>query len=158
LDRLLYCVQSRSLEGGNLVWSLGECRDRESNLKRLALALLVFVIVCLNGIILWGAAADGIPANGIVTFRVLVLLMDLGLVTSSLLLTYLFWRERRLKWAVLFAFNLVIMAGALAVRARGAALSPLILFAADLYWLQLYLVCLLRETGWLKAHLSRRCS
>ena len=158
MDRLLYCVQSRSLEGGNLVWSLGECRDRESNLKRLALALLFFVIVCLNGIILWGAAADGVPAKDIVTFRVLVLLMDLGIVTSSLLLTYLFWRERRLKWAVLFAFNLVIMAGALAVRARGAALSPLILFAADLYWLQLYLVCLVLETGWLEAHPRNRCS
>jgi hypothetical protein len=125
-------------------------------LKRLALALLVFVILCLNGIILWGAAADGVPAIGIITFRVLVLLMDLGLVTSSLLLTYLFWRERRLKWAVLFAFNLVIMAGASAVRTGGAELSPLILFAADLYWLQLYLVCLLRETGWLEAHPRRR--
>ena len=37
--------------------------------------------------------------------------MDLGLVVSSLLLTYLFWRERRLTWAVLFALNLLMWPG-----------------------------------------------
>jgi hypothetical protein len=117
--------------------------------KRLALILVVLVIVCLNGIILWGAAAGGAAAIQDVKFGVLVLLMDLGLVVSSLLLTYLFWRERRLTWAVLFALNLVIMASAFAIRAAGAAISPSVLFAADLYWLQLYLLCLLREYHWL---------
>ena len=76
--------------------------------------------------------------------------MDLGLVVSSLLLAYVFWRERRWTWAVLFAFNLLILAGAFAIRAGGASISPAILFAADLYWLQLYLLCLLREYHWLR--------
>ncbi len=119
-------------------------------MKRLALTLVVLMIVCLNAIILWGATAGGVAAIEDTTFGVLVLLMDLGLVVSSLLLTYLFWRERRLTWAVLFALNLLIMAGAFASRVGGGAISPSILFAADLYWLQLYLWCLIQEYHWLK--------
>ena len=121
-----------------------------SDLKHLALTLVVLMIVCLNAIILWGAAAGGATAVRDITFGVLVLLMDLGLVVSSLLLTYVFWRERRLTWAMLFAFNLLILAGAFAIRAGGASISPALLFAADLYWLQLYLLCLLREYHWLR--------
>jgi hypothetical protein len=120
-------------------------------LKNLLLIFVLVVIVSLNAIIFWGAGAAGGIVGSNVIFGILVMVMDVSLVISSSWLGFLFLRARRIVWASLFFANLLAMAIALIFKLNGISLSSFVLFGADLYWLNLYLVCLCREWQNLKS-------
>jgi hypothetical protein len=119
-------------------------------MKSLSLVLALVVITSLNAILLWGAGTSGKVVGSNFMFGILVLVMDVSLVTSSFLLAYLFWREHRVLWAALFFTNLLIIMVALVLKFTDTGLSSFVLFGADLYWLDLYLVCLCCEWRWFK--------
>jgi hypothetical protein len=99
-------------------------------------------------IVLLGAGTAGQVVGSSVAFGILVLVMDISLVASSLLLGYLFARKRQRLWVVLFFLNLLIMLTALVLKLNSIAFSPFLLFGADIYWLNIYLVCLCCEWQW----------
>jgi hypothetical protein len=80
------------------------------------------------------------------------MVMDLSLVSSSGLLGFHFAGRRNKLFAALFFLNISLFGVAFILRAFGVRLHPLLLYAADLYWLNLYLVCLTRYgrtiSGW----------
>jgi hypothetical protein len=100
-----------------------------------AVVLGVVTVAALDLILLIGAG-DEPPA----WFGVLVLVMDGSLVASSVTLGVAFLGRGRRVLGVLFLGNLVVMLGALVVRASGLQFPRAVLFGADLYWLNLYLV------------------
>ncbi len=102
------------------------------------------LILALNAILLLGATfpdADSIrPAlNG------LVHLIHLGLVVSSPLLAAWYWRAGPRWLGVVFGMNLAALAVSAVARVTWGILPPLVLFGADVTWLNLYLVCLARD-------------
>ncbi|HWE36063.1 MAG TPA: hypothetical protein VG406_05770 [Isosphaeraceae bacterium] len=121
---------------------------------RAALALSVVVIACLNAILLIGAAFPG-RADLKPAFDATILAFDLALVSSSLLLGIFFARRRQRVMAVVFFANVGIEALALIYRGTGRTFSPLALFGADLYWLQLYVIVLVCYAKWILEPASR---
>jgi hypothetical protein len=116
--------------------------------RRSALGLSLIVIACLNLILLIGAAFPGrVDLKPI--FDATILFFDVALVSSSLLLGTLLGRRRERLFAVLFFANVGIFAVAIIYRSVGKPFPPLILFGADLYWLQLYVVVIGRHGRWL---------
>ena len=77
-------------------------------------------------------------------FGGLVLVLDVSLVASSLLLGVGFARGKHRWLSGLFLANLAIFGVAAVLRMSGLAFRPAVMFAADLYWLNLYLIVLAR--------------
>jgi hypothetical protein len=70
------------------------------------------------------------------------MVMDLCLVSSSSLLGFPFARLGNERPAALFFLNIGLFVVAFLFVASGVRLQPLLLYTADLYWLNLYVVCL----------------
>lgn len=117
-------------------------------MKAVSLILALTVIASLDVILLWGAVTAGKVVGSNVTFGIVVLVMDFSLIGSSLLLGYLFCRAHRAAWAGFFFANLLIMLAGVVLKLSGTAISSLVLFAVDVYWLNLYLACLASEWRW----------
>ena len=71
--------------------------------------------------------------------------IHLGLIVSSPLLAAWYWRAGTRWLGVAFGMNLVALGVSAVVRAAWGILPPWVLFGADVYWLNLYLVCLTRD-------------
>jgi hypothetical protein len=112
-------------------------------LGRIAISLSIATILSLDLILLLGAGVQD-PRSIRPLCDGLVMVMDLCLVSSSGLLGFLFGRRGRRTLAVLFFLNIGLFALAFVLRLLDVPLHPLLLFGADLYWLNLYLVCLTR--------------
>ena len=104
-------------------------------MRVVAVGLGLVTVAALNLILLVGAGGE-LPAR----FGLLVLVMDLSLLGSSLGLGVLCLANGRRLLGALFLGNLLVMAGALALRAADVPIPRAVLFGADLYWLNLYLV------------------
>jgi hypothetical protein len=110
---------------------------------RTAGLLLAFVaILTLNLILLIGASTD--PPRP-PWFGVLTATMDVSLVVSSAVLGGVLVRRGRRFFGLLFLSNLVLILGAFVLRLTGLEFRPVLLFGADLYWLNLYLIGISRE-------------
>ncbi len=72
-------------------------------------------------------------------FGTLVMVMDITLIVSSILLGVVFLRDGKTVLASLFLSNLGLMLAAMLIRAYGLRLTPMVLFGADVYWLNLYI-------------------
>ena len=72
------------------------------------------------------------------------MVMDLCLVSSSSLLGFRFARLGNKRPAALFFLDIGLFVVAFLFVASGVRFRSLLLYAADLYWLNLYLVCLTR--------------
>src|SRR3954466_3059637 len=110
-------------------------------MRFLIASLSVVTIVSLDTILLLGAAmhdADSIRP----VFNWLVAVMDLSLVASSGLLGLFFLKHRSRFLGAVFLLNICLFVVALVLTTSGFRFSPIVLFAADIYWLNLYLVCL----------------
>ena len=112
-------------------------------LGRLAIALSIATVLALDLILLLGAGIQD-PGSIRPVFGGLVMVMDLCLVSSSSLLGFRFARLGNKRAAVLFFLNIGLFVVAFLFVASGVRLHPLLLYTADLYWLNLYLVCLTR--------------
>jgi hypothetical protein len=121
-------------------------------LGRIAIAFALIVVVSLNVILLLGSAGEdmGAPA-GILGGSVAI--FDVSLVVSSIVLSLAFARLKLGLLSALFFGNLALFIVAAAARVSGISIRPAVLFAADLYWLNVYLVVLARHWGQL-AHRS----
>lgn len=121
-------------------------------LGRIAIAFALIVVVSLNVILLLGSAGEdmGAPA-GILGGSVAI--FDVSLVVSSIVLSITFARLKRGLLSALFFGNLALFIVAAAARVSGISFRPAALFAANLYWLNVYLVVLARHWGQL-AHRS----
>jgi len=108
------------------------------------LLLVAVVIVSLDGILLIGAAGPDLDSIRW-KFGGLVFVMDVSVVISSILLGILFARRKHRSLSTLFFANLAMFFLAAILRASGFAFHPAVLFAADLYWLHLYLYVLIRH-------------
>ena len=101
-------------------------------------------VAALNLILLLGAVVRDLDSIR-PALDWLIHLTDLTLVVSSSLLDFWAWRSGRRLLGIVFGLNLVAFAVAAGLRPGGYIFPPLVLFAADLYWLNLYLVCLARH-------------
>ena len=102
---------------------------------RVGVVLGVVTVAALDLILLIGVGGGPPP-----WFGALVLVMDLALISSSVALGVLFLRRGRRVLGVLFFGNLAAMLAALVLRVSAVEIPRPALFAADLYWLNLYLV------------------
>jgi hypothetical protein len=93
------------------------------------------IVGALNLILLIGTSDEPAP-----WFGILVLLMDVSLIASSVALGVTFLRGGKRLLGALFLGNLLLMLVAFLVRIIGMQFPRAVLFAADLYWLNLYLV------------------
>ena len=110
-------------------------------MNRLAVALAIATVGALNVIVLLGA---GLPASD-TSERVLAIavpIMDVCLVTSSILLGRSFLATGHRTLGTLLLLNLALFAAAIVIRMRGSIPPRWVLFTADVYWLNLYLVAL----------------
>lgn len=109
-----------------------------------SIALGILVVASLDAILLVGAAGPdlGVPPGLI---GGLVPVLDVALVASSLLLGLGFARRRQAFLSALFFGNVALFVVAAALRVTGFIFRPAVLFAADLYWLHLYLIVLARH-------------
>jgi hypothetical protein len=114
-------------------------------MNKLAIALAIATVAALDLIVVVGA---GLPASatGERLLAVAVPTMDLCLVLSSVLLGRLLLATGHRTLGTLLMFNLVLFAAAAVLRVLGSIPPRWVLFAADLYWLNLYLVTL--STQW----------
>jgi hypothetical protein len=112
-------------------------------LNRTAILLSIVTIIAVELILLVGASVKDTESVQRF-FDGLILIFDLSLVSSSGLLGVLFARRSNRLLATLFFLNIGVFVVAIIVRSVGILFPPLLLFAADLYWLNLYLVCLAR--------------
>ncbi len=104
----------------------------------------VVLILALNAVLLIAATVRDLDSIR-PTWDGLVHTIDLSLLTSSLLLGLWFWRVGQRGLGVVFAGNLVVLGVAAILRVEGYIFPPMVLFGADVYWLNLYLVCLARH-------------
>ena len=112
-------------------------------LGRIAIAPSIVTVLALDLILLLGAGVQDQESIRPV-FGGLVMVMDLSLVSSSSLLGFRFARRGNRRLAALFFLNIGLFVVAFFFVASGVRFHPLLLYAADLYWLNLYLVCLTR--------------
>jgi len=106
--------------------------------------LSIATILSLNLILLLGAAVED-PDSIRRVFNGLVVVLDLSLVSSSGLLGLFFMRRRCRLLGALFFLNILIFGVAVILRTSEVRFPPALLFAADLYWLNLYLIGLTRH-------------
>jgi hypothetical protein len=104
------------------------------------LALLsLLTVICLDLILLFGAAVP--DAQSIRPyFNALVAVMDLSLVSSSGLLGLYFLRHHSQFLGAAFLLNIGLFAVAFVLVTSGVRFARILLFAADVYWLNLYLI------------------
>jgi hypothetical protein len=112
-------------------------------MNKLAVALAIATVVTLDVIVGLGS---GLP-DSVVSGRLIAVavpIMDLCLVVSSVLLARILFARGFRRLGILFALNLVLFAIAVVVRLTGSVPPRWLLFSADVYWLNLYLVALSR--------------
>jgi hypothetical protein len=73
-------------------------------------------------------------------FGALVAVVDVSLVASSGLLGHFFLKHRSRFLGAAFLLNIGIFAVALVLVTSGVRFAPIVLFAADVYWLNLFLI------------------
>ncbi len=113
-------------------------------MRLLTLGSAWMTVGALNLILLVGAAVRDPKVLQPALF-VPVMVLHLGLIVSSPLLGIWYWRAG-LRWlGVVFWMNLVALEVSAVVRVVWGIFPPWVLFGADLYWLNLYLVCLARH-------------
>ena len=112
-------------------------------MKYLAASLSILTILALDVILVLGAAVHD-PRSIRPYFGVLVAVMDLSLVASSGLLGLFFLKHRSRFLGAAFLLNLGIFAVALILVTSGARFTSILLFAADVCWLNLYLIGIVR--------------
>jgi hypothetical protein len=108
--------------------------------KYLAASLSLLTILSLDLIFLLGALEHELQSAQSV-FNGLVAVMDLSLVTSSALLGLIFMRLGARVLGALSLLNIVIFMAALILVGSGVRFSRVLLCGADIYWLNLYLIC-----------------
>ena len=108
-------------------------------MKYLAALLSLLTILCLDLILLFGAA---VPDTQSIRpyFNALVAVMDLSLVSSSGLLGLFFLKHHFRFLGAAFLLNIGIFAVAFVLVTSGFRFARILLFAADIYWLNLYLI------------------
>jgi len=112
-------------------------------MNQLAVALAIATVAALDLILLAGAGAPS-SATGDRVIAVVVPIMDLCLLASSVLLGRLLLARGNRTLGLLFMLNLALFAIAVVVRATGGMPPRWLLYAVDVYWLNLYLVTLSR--------------
>jgi hypothetical protein len=118
--------------------------EAEPTLNRATILLSIVTIISLDLILLLGAGVRDTESLQ-PFFNGLIMVLDLSLVSSSGLLGFHFARQPNKLLAALFFLNVGIFVVAFIVRAIGISFPLLLLFAADLYWLNLYVICLARH-------------
>ena len=108
-------------------------------MKYLAASLSLLTILSLDLILLLGAAVHD-PQSVRPYFDALVAVMDLSLVASSGLLGLFFLKHHSRFLGAAFLLNIGIFVVAFVLVASGVRFTPILLFAADIYWLNLYLI------------------
>src|SRR4051794_14308594 len=103
-------------------------------MKSLAALLSVVTIASLDTILLLGAAVHDPQSIGPV-FDGLVAVMDLSLVASSGLLGLLCLKHRSRFLGAVFLLNIGLFVVAFVLTTSGVRFPPIVLFAADIYWL-----------------------
>ena len=113
-------------------------------MNKLAVTLAVVTVAALNVILVVGA---GLPdsTTGERLLSGMVPIMDLSLVLSSVLLARIFIAKGFPTLGKIFLFNIALFAVAVVVRAAGSMPPRWLLFTADAYWLNLYLIALSRH-------------
>ena len=111
-------------------------------MRRAGMVLGAVTVAALDLILLIGVGGDTPP-----WFGALVLVMDAALIASSAALGVSFLRRSRRMLGALFLGNLAVMLAALVLRVSAVEIPRPALFAADLYWLNLYLVGLAVAAG-----------
>ena len=102
------------------------------------------LILALNTLLLLGATfpdADSIRP----TLNGVIVVFEVALLVSSGLLGSWYWRIGPRWLGVVFGGNIAVSAFGMIFRLAGGVFPALVLFGADLYWLNLYLVCLARD-------------
>lgn len=107
--------------------------------------LSTVVLLAINAILflIEGFEPSFVPAQRVLAS--MIVLFDLALVVSSVLWAIWFRRRGQRALGLLFALNLVICGAAVVVRTRGLVFRPWVFAAADLYWLNQYLITLLSQ-------------
>jgi hypothetical protein len=131
----------------------------ESMLVKLAILLSLITIATLNAIVLVAAGSNGQLIGNSAGFGLLVDVMYVALISSSLLLGYLNWQNKRSVWALLFWANIVIVFIPTVLRISGLIKVPsAVLIFLDLYWLNKYVVYAVSTFGLTERHSSRTLS
>ena len=112
-------------------------------MKFLAALLSIVTILSLDTILLLGAVVHD-PQSIRLVLNGLVAVLDLSLVSSSGLLGLFFMKHRSRFLGAVFFLNIGIFVVAFILTTSGVRFPPIVLFAADIYWLNLYLICLAR--------------
>jgi hypothetical protein len=100
-----------------------------------AVVLGVVTVAALDLILLIGASGEPLQ-----WFGILVPVLDMSLLASSITFGIAFFRRGNRLFGSLFLANPLILLVALMLRISGVQFSRALLFGADLYWLNLYLV------------------
>ena len=108
-------------------------------MKYLAAFLSILTILFLDLILLLGAVVHD-PQSLRPYFGALVAVMDLSLVASSGLLGLFFLKHHSRSLGAAFLLNIGLFAAAFILVTSGIRFPPILLFAADIYWLNLYLI------------------
>ena len=108
-------------------------------MKHLTALLSILTILSLDLILLLGALEHDLQSVQPV-FNGLVAVMDLSLVSSSALLGLILMRHGARVLGAVFLLNIVIFAAAFVLVGSGVRFSRVLLFGADIYWLNLYLI------------------
>jgi hypothetical protein len=110
-------------------------------MNKLAVILAIATIAVLNFMVVVGAGLPG-SATGERLLDMAVPVMDLCLVLSSVLLGRMLLATGYRTLGKLLMLNLALFAAALVLRVFGSIPPRWVLFTADVYWLNLYLVAL----------------
>jgi len=122
-------------------------------MTKLSAALAVVTVAALDLIVIVGAGLPG-SATGERLVAMAVPIMDLCLVLSSVLLGRILLAAGHRTLGTLMMLNLVLFAAAVALRVLGSIPPRWALFAADVYWLNLYLVALPKHRSGVPAPLG----
>jgi hypothetical protein len=107
--------------------------------KYLAALLSIVTILALDLILLLGTVVHDSPSIR-PYFNALVAVMDLSLVSSSCLLGLFFLKHHSRLLGAAFLLNIGIFVLAFLLVTSGVRFTPMLLFATDIYWLNLYLI------------------
>jgi hypothetical protein len=113
-------------------------------MNKLAVTLAIVTVAALNVIVVVGAGLPG-STTGERLLAIAVPIMDLCLVLSSVLLGRLLLATGNRTLGTLLMLNLVLFAAAVVLRVLGSIPPRWVLFTADVYWLNLYLVALSKQ-------------
>jgi hypothetical protein len=110
-------------------------------MNKSALTLGVVTVAILNVVIIVGA---GLPdsASGERLIAALIPVLDFCMVVSSVLLGRILVTKGFRTLGILFFLNIALFALAIVVRVSGSMPPRWLLFATDVYWLNLYLVAI----------------